>query len=68
MLEQRYGFAEKLESWKPYLAPGGRVLLWEPIPYQNAMEALADSLRNEGWETRLHAPAPGRNYLELSRK
>jgi SAM-dependent methyltransferase len=68
MLEQRYGFAQKLETWKPYLAPGGRVLLWEPIPYQNAMEALAQLLRNEGWETVLHASAPGRNYLELRRK
>lgn len=68
MLEQRYGFAEKLEIWKPYLAPGGRVLIWEPIPYRNAMEALAELLRNAGWETDLHAPAPGRNYLELRRK
>jgi SAM-dependent methyltransferase len=68
MLEQRYGFAQKLEPWKPYLAAGGRVLLWEPIPYQNAMEALAQRLRTEGWEAALHAPAPGRNYLELRRK
>lgn len=65
MLEQRYGFAQKLESWKPYLAPGGRILLWEPIPYQNAMDALAQSLRNEGWVAELHSRAPGRNYLEL---
>jgi SAM-dependent methyltransferase len=68
MLEQRYGFAQKLEPWKAYLAPGGRVLLWEPIPYQNAMEALAQLLRNEGWEAVLHARSPGRNYLELRQK
>lgn len=68
MLEQRYGFAQKLEPWKPYLTPGGRVLLWEPIAYQNAMDAVGRSLRNEGWEATLHSRAPGRNYLELRMK
>jgi SAM-dependent methyltransferase len=65
LLEERYGFAQKLDAWKGYLAPGGRILLWEPFAYQNAMESLAVLLGNEGWDARFHAPAPGRNYLEL---
>ncbi|HKP97408.1 MAG TPA: methyltransferase domain-containing protein [Fibrobacteria bacterium] len=65
MLEERYGFTQKLRPWKPYLAPGGRVLLWEPFAYQTAMESLALSLREGGWNVNLHSRAPGRNYLEL---
>lgn len=65
ILEERYGFAQKLRLWKPYLAPGGRVLLWEPFAYQNAMESLAVLLRSDGWEARLQARSPVRNYLEL---
>ncbi|GEM_PF-1941014 len=68
MIEQRYGFAQKLDAWKSYLAPGGKVLLWEPFAYPQAWESLAVLLRNEGWEAQLHAPAPGRNYLELAIK
>jgi hypothetical protein len=65
MLEERYGFAQKLQPWRPYLAPGGRILLWEPFAYQNAMDALASLLRDSGWDARLHSRAPDRNYLEL---
>jgi hypothetical protein len=65
MLEQRYGFAQKLAPWKAWLAPGGRVLLWEPFAYQNAMEALAVLLRNEGWDAQIRSHSPGRNHLEL---
>jgi hypothetical protein len=64
-LEERYGFAHKLGPWKEYLAPGGRVLLWEPFAYQNAMESLAAILREDGWDSRLVSRAPTRNYLEL---
>jgi SAM-dependent methyltransferase len=68
LLEERYGFVQKLDAWKGYLAPGGRVLLWEPFAYPNAMEALSIVLGNEGWDAAFHAPAPGRNYLELRLK
>ncbi|MDB5050647.1 MAG: hypothetical protein JWO30_3718 [Fibrobacteres bacterium] len=65
MLEERYGFAQKLETWKPYLAPGGRILLWEPFAYREAMEALAATLRERGWDARPVSRSPARNYLEL---
>ncbi|MDB5106806.1 MAG: hypothetical protein JWP91_4495 [Fibrobacteres bacterium] len=65
LIEERYGFAEKLRLWKPYLAPGGRILLWEPFAYPNAMEALAVFLRESGWNVLFHQRAPGRNYLEI---
>jgi hypothetical protein len=64
-LEERYGFAQKLKPWKGYLAPNGRVLVWEPFAYQNAMEALAALLREDGWDSRVVSRAPMRNYLEL---
>jgi hypothetical protein len=67
MLEERYGFAQKLAPWIPWLAPGGRVLLWEPFPVGNVFEALAISLRNDGWDAQIRTRAPGRNYLELRR-
>lgn len=65
VLEQRFGFAQKLRPWKAYLAPGGRLLLWEPFAYQGIWDALSRSLSASGWETRLETPAPGHSYLEL---
>lgn len=68
LLEERYGFARKLGEWKPYLAPGGRVLLWEPFTHQAIWEALAVLLDESGWSTRLAGDAPGRAYLEIKPK
>lgn len=64
-MEQRYGFAEKLAAWKPYLAPGGRILIWEPFAYPEAFAALAALLGEHGWNPLVKARAPGRNYLEI---
>ncbi len=65
LLEERYGIALKLHSWKPYLAPSGRVLFWEPFKHQRAWNALTKLLQSEGWKVStgkvLSAPA----YLEL---
>ncbi len=65
LIEPRYGFAEKLEAWKASLAPNGRLLLWEPFAYPQAMEAVATLLGNHGWQARLISRSPYRNYLEL---
>jgi SAM-dependent methyltransferase len=64
-MEQRYGFAEKLSAWKPFLAPGGRILLWEPFAYPEAFAALAELLGARGWKADIRSRAPGRNYLEI---
>jgi len=68
LLEQRFGFVQKLRSWKPYVAPGGRILLWEPFTHQAIWRALADSLRESGWQTRLAGGEPGRTYLRIEPK
>lgn len=65
LMEQRYGFAEKLAPWKPYLAPEGRILLWEPFSFPQAMEAVGAILRKSGWQARSLSHIPSRNYLEL---
>lgn len=65
LLEQRYGFAHKLASWKAYLAPGGRILLWEPFAYPEALSAVARHLDACGWKAQVKSKAPGRNFLEI---
>jgi hypothetical protein len=66
LVEERYGFAHKLEPWKPYLARGGRVLLWEPIARREAWEAIAAGLAGAGWKTALRSDDPDASYLELT--
>lgn len=65
LMEQRYGFAQKLAAWKPWLAPGGCILLWEPFAYPEAFQAVATFLGRCGWDAKVIARAPGRNYLEI---
>ena len=65
LMEERYGFAEKLMTWKAYLAPEGRILLWEPFAYPEAFAAVAQHLNACGWEAHVRSRAPGRNYLEI---
>jgi len=65
LLEQRYGFAHKLAAWKPYLAPEGRILLWEPFAYPEAFQAVALQLETSGWKSQVKSRAPGRNHLEI---
>lgn len=65
LLEQRYGFAQKLAPWKAYLAPTGRILLWEPFAYPEAFAAVALHLGACGWNAAVRSRAPGRNYLEI---
>lgn len=66
MIAERYGFAEKLEPWKSYLAEGGKVFLWEPIARRKAWEAIGTDLEKNGWKTRLHGDMPRHSYLELT--
>lgn len=66
LIEERYGFSEKLEPWKRYLAPGGKLLLWEPIGFQQVWEAMAASLGESGWQARLQGDSPKHSYLELT--
>jgi hypothetical protein len=66
MLEERYGYARKLDIWKPYLADGGRVLLWEPISHRRVWSALEHLLGESGWFVRLHGGTPRDSYLELT--
>ena len=64
-LEERYGFAQKLAPWKPFLAPGGHILMWEPFAYAEAFAAVARLFDARGWEARVRSREPGRNYLEI---
>lgn len=66
LIEERYGFSQKLEVWKPYLSPGGRVLVWEPIAQRRVWEAMERTLTEKGWKTRLQGDAPRHSYLELT--
>lgn len=65
-LEERYGFAQKLAPWKPYLAAAGKLLLWEPFSRREIWGALAGYLAREGWQASLREPLPGGEFLELS--
>ncbi len=65
MLEERYGIAQKLRPWRPYLAQQGRVLIWEPLKHRRAWEALSTLLLEEGWIPEFHAHRPQTPYLEL---
>jgi hypothetical protein len=64
-IEERYGFAQKLQTLKPYLSPSGRLLMWEPFSHRAVWEALARYL-GPAWKTRLDTGIPGGEYLELS--
>lgn len=66
LIEERYGFAGKLEPWKPYLAEGGRILFWEPIRHRAIWEGIALLLAGAGWKTALNAASPRDSYLELT--
>lgn len=66
LIEERYGFAQKLEAWKPFLAEDGRVLLWEPIKHRAIWEGIALLLADAGWKTTLHTNSPRDSYLELT--
>ncbi len=65
LLEERYGIAQKLHAWKPYLAPHGRVLFWEPFKHNRAWNALAKFLQSEGWKTSTSKVLASPAYLEL---
>ena len=65
-MEQRYGFGQKLEPWKPYLAEGGRCFFGNP----SAIGCLGRDCRiicaTYGWTARLQGETPGDSYLELT--
>jgi hypothetical protein len=52
LMEQRFGFAQKLASWKPFA-------------YPEAFLAVAEFLSQCGWNAQVHSRSPGRNYLEI---
>jgi SAM-dependent methyltransferase len=56
-LEQRYGFAQKLEPWRPFLT-GGSVLLFEPVQLPLFWEGAAASLRRFRWKAGVLGPDP----------
>ncbi len=66
MLEERFGFAFKLETWKPYLSSQGRVFLWEPFSQREVWGALAELLRTHGWTTKMHKEDEANPFLELT--
>lgn len=66
LIEERYGFAQKLEGWKPYLAAGGKLMIWEPIAHRLAWSAIEKLAEGEGWSTRFWGEAPRHSYLELT--
>jgi hypothetical protein len=43
LLEQRYGFAQKLAAWKPKLSPGGRLVLIEPLNSRSGAQSSTRS-------------------------
>ncbi len=57
-LDQRYGFAAKLAAWKPLLAEGGNVLLFEPIGLPMFWQGAVASLRQSGWKAEILDPEP----------
>jgi len=62
-LEQRYGFSDKLAGWKPFLRPGGKVLLFEPIGIPMFWQGAAISLRQSGWNVDILGPEPAWGLL-----
>lgn len=60
-LEARYGFSHKLAEIKDLLAPGGMILLYEPIPPDHVWTGAARLLEAAGWRVGITgaAPAPG---------
>lgn len=66
LVEQAYGFGQKLEAWKSYLAPEGQILLWEPIRHRSAWEAIQGHLLDYGWKVELFGDNPKNTHLRLS--
>ena len=65
LMEQRYGILEKLDPWKVYLKPQGRVLFWEPFKHNRVWEALVSLLEGADWKVVRRSDASGRPFLEL---
>jgi len=63
-LEARYGFAEKLASLRPLLAPGGTVLVFEPIPLPHFWLGAARALEAAGWTAEVLGPPASGLKLE----
>jgi hypothetical protein len=60
-LEDRYGFVQKLAPWKRYLAPAGKLILWEPFNRAEIWTALSGLLATCGWRV-----ASAEDRLELT--
>jgi SAM-dependent methyltransferase len=57
-LEARYGFSEKLAALRPLLAPGGGVLVFEPVAREHFWRGAARALEAAGWGAEVLGPAP----------
>lgn len=66
LVEQLYGFGQKLEPWKPYLADFGKVMIWEPIKHRGVWIAIQEHLRAYGWNPQFQGTSPSNSYLELT--
>lgn len=56
--EARYGLSHKLSSLKDLLAPGGTILLYEPIPAGHVWDGAARLLARAGWRVEIRGAAP----------
>jgi SAM-dependent methyltransferase len=57
-LDARYGFAHKLATLRPRLAPGGAVLLFEPVALEHFWRGAARALVDAGWKAEIRGPEP----------
>lgn len=64
LLEQRYGFAQKLAPWKAWLKPQGRAWIIEPIAHAAVWSALAVLLTQAGWRVQVRQLTSGQPFLE----
>lgn len=64
-LEARYGFASKLEPLRARLAPGGVVVLFEPVPQPHFWRGAARALEAAGWAADLRTTPAARLVVGL---
>jgi SAM-dependent methyltransferase len=57
-MEARYGFAHKLAALKPFLAPRGSILLFEPVSLEHFWRGAAQLLESQGWRVEILGPEP----------
>jgi hypothetical protein len=66
-LDARYGLVPKLAALATWLAPGGTVLLFEPVAQEHFWQGAARLLEDAGWRAEMLGPAPAW-HLRLQRQ